>query len=353
MIIKHICIILPSIGVGGAERVVSILANHLVSLDYNVSIICLVDDIAYKIDKKVCIVLPEFGLTRDIFTLFRVIKYYRNVVRDIRPDVILSFLEFYNEIVMLALLGIKKKVFLFDRNNPFLKQQNVLQSILRRILYPKASGVVVQTECAADYNKKLKLNSRIFVLPNPLSEINTMWDCDADRKSIICVGRLEKQKNQKYLIDVFSQIDNEGWFLRFVGDGSCRSELEMYVDATNLKNKVEFLGVRSDIQYLLSESTVFAFPSLWEGFPNALLEAMAVGIPCISNNCPTGPSDIIQDGVNGFLVEVGDINEFKKKLLMMMSDEGMRVVFSKNAKKMMSKYDVREITQDLLDIIRK
>lgn len=348
---KHICIFIPSIGTGGAERVVSILANHLVSINYNVTIICLINNVSYQIDRRVNVVLPDFKLSRTIISLLRVIKYYRKVIREIKPDVIFSFLEFYNEITMLALLGIKKKIFLFDRNNPLLKEQNKAQSILRKVLYPKADGLVVQTRRAAEYVDKLRLNSNILILPNPLSNIKEIWNPDIESKRIICVGRIETQKNHKYLIDIFSQINNDGWILQFVGDGSCRPELEEYVNALHMKKYVQFLGIRNDVQSLLSESTIFAFPSLWEGFPNALLEAMAVGVPCISNNCQTGPSEIIQDGVNGFLINVGDMEEFKRKLRILMDSKELRVSLSANSKNEINKYNVESITRLLLDFI--
>lgn len=350
---KHIFFIIPSIGIGGAERVVSVLANHLVLKDYKVTIILLVRDISYRLDERVQVVFPDFKLHRNISSLLKVIRYYRKAVKEIKPDVIFSFLEFYNEITMLALIGIKKKIFLFDRNNPFLKEQNATQAILRKVLYPKADGLVVQTRRAAEYVDKLRLNSNILILPNPLSNIKELWNPDFESKRIICVGRIETQKNHKYLIDIFSQINNDGWILQFVGDGSCRPELEEYVNVLNMKNHVQFLGIRNDVQSLLSESTIFAFPSLWEGFPNALLEAMAVGVPCISNNCPTGPSEIIQDGVNGFLIDVGDIEEFKKKLLIMMIDKELRAIFSANARIAMLKYAVGNITNELLHIVEK
>lgn len=351
--IKHICIFIPSIGAGGAERVVSILANNLVSINYNVTIICLVNKVSYTIDSGVNIVFPDFKLHRNISSLLKVIRYYRKVVKEIKPDVIFSFLEFYNEITMLALIGIKKKIFLFDRNSPFLKEQNIAQSILRKVLYPNADGVVVQTRRAAEYIDKLSINSNILILPNPLSNIKEVWNPDFESKRIICVGRIETQKNHKYLIDIFSQIKNDGWILQFVGDGSCRPELEEYVNALNMKNHVQFLGIRNDVHSLLSESTIFAFPSLWEGFPNALLEAMAVGVPSISNNCPTGPSEIIQDGVNGFLIDIGDMEEFKRKLMRLMSDKELRVSLSANSKNGISNYSVENTTRLLLDFVEK
>ncbi|PKP46267.1 MAG: hypothetical protein CVT94_15325 [Bacteroidetes bacterium HGW-Bacteroidetes-11] len=348
---RHICFIIPSIGVGGAERVVSILANYMASIDYKVSIICLVKNIAYPIDQRVQFIFPHFSIKRDLSTLIKVIPYYRKAIREIKPDVILSFLEFYNEITMLSLLGIRKKIFLFDRNNPFLKEQTVVQTILRRFLYPKANGIVVQTKHAGEFISKRKFNSNVLILPNPLSEINKFWYPSSERKTIVCVGRIEKQKNQKYLIDIFFQLYNDGWVLQFVGDGSYRVELEEYVNLLRMNNQVIFSGISSDVQTLLSESTIFAFPSLWEGFPNALLEAMAVGVPCISNNCPTGPAELIKDGENGFLVEIGDIDGFKNKLFELMNNADLRHEFSKNCRNIRNQFSVEDVTKKLLKYI--
>lgn len=348
---RHICFIIPSIGVGGAERVVSILANYMLSIDYKVSIICLVKNIAYPIDQRVHFIFPHFPIKRDLTTLFKVIPYYRKAIREIKPDVILSFLEFYNEITMLSLLGIKKRIFLFDRSNPFLKEQNLAHTILRKILYPIANGVVVQTDIASGYIYKNKLNKNVLTLPNPISEITKDWKPDTSQKTIIYVGRIEKSKNHKYLIDVFSQLNNDGWVLQFVGDGSYRIELEEYVSLLKMNNQVIFSGISNDVQTLLSESTIFAFPSLYEGFPNALLEAMAVGVPCISNNCPTGPAEIIQDGINGFLVDIGDVNDFKKKLFELMSNFELRVLFSNQCKILRKQYSVKDITLKLTEFI--
>lgn len=349
---KHICFFIPSLCAGGAERVVSILANHFASTNYRVSIVCLKNEVVYPIEKGIDIIFPNFEIPRKLVTLLKVAFYYRKTVEKIKPDVILSFLEFYNEITMFSLIGIKKRIYLFDRNNPYLKEQNILQTILRNYLYPKANGVIVQTRIAYDYVKQKKLNTKILILPNPISDIKVDWISGAN-KIITCVGRLEAQKNQKYLIKLFSELPNNEWILQFVGDGSLRKELEEYVKFLNLEQKVNFLGIRKDIQYILSESTIFVFPSLWEGFPNALLEAMAVGVPCISNNCNTGPSEIIQDGVDGFLVEVNNEEDFKNKLLLLMTNIELRNGFSNNAKKIRNFYTIDGISEKLLRFVFK
>lgn len=349
---KHICFIIPSLSAGGAERVVSILANHFASTNYRISIVCLKNEVVYKIEKGIDIIFPGFKIPRNLSTLLKVAFYYRKTIQRIKPDVILSFLEYYNEIAMLSLIGIKKKIYLFDRNNPYLKEQNFLQTILRKYLYPKANGVVVQTQIACDYIKQKKLSTEILVLPNPISDIKVDW-ISGTNKIITCVGRLEEQKNQKYLIKLFSELPNNEWKLQFVGDGSLRNELEKYVKFMKMEDKVNFLGIQKDVKDILSKSTIFAFPSLWEGFPNALLEAMAIGVPCISNNCLTGPAEIIQDGFNGFLIEIDNEEDFKNKLLLLMTNIELRKEFSKNSKNIRSLYTVNGISAKLLWFIFK
>lgn len=344
---KHICFVIPSLGFGGAERVVSVLANNFIARKYTISIVCLKNEVVYPIDKGVALIFPDFEITRRTATLIKVIYYYRKTIKRIKPDVILSFLEFYNEITMLSLLGIRKRIFLLDRSSPYLKEQNIAQTILRKVLYPRSNGIIVQTKRAAEIINIKKLNKNILILPNPLSEIKRDWNPMPDSKTIICVGRLEKQKNQKYLINIFNQLPNDGWVLQFIGDGSYKEELSEYVRALNLSDQVQFLGFRNDVQSLMSKSTIFAFPSLFEGFPNALLEAMAVGMPCISNNCPTGPAEIIQDGINGFLIDIGDSQEFIDKLSKLMTNPQLRSQISQEAKKIKSIYSIDFIIKKL------
>lgn len=349
---KHICFIIPTISAGGAERVVSILANHLASKKYTVSIVCLVNDVVYPIDKRVHLIFPDFKILRKLSTLLNVIRYYRKIIRSIQPDIIISFLEFYNEILMLSLLGINKYVYLCDRNNPLLKIGSFAQLFLRKKLYPRANGIIVQTRRAEEFIKENSLSKNILVLPNPISDIYVEWN-PGRNKIITCIGRLEPQKNHKYLLDVFSGVENGEWVLQFVGDGSLRGELVEYVKKLKLESKVRFLGLRSDIQEILAGSTIFAFPSLWEGFPNSLLEAMAVGVPCISNNCETGPSELIVDGDNGFLIDVGDVESFRGKLTQLMLDENLRKRFSDNGKKVRELYNVEGISRKLLGFIKR
>lgn len=348
--INHICFVIPSLGIGGAERVVSIFANYLSAKNYKISVICLKRDIFYKVNKKIDLYFPSFELNRRIITLFKVVCYNRKTIKETKPDVIMSFLEFYNEITMLSLLGVKKNIYLFDRSNPYLGEQNSFQRILRMFLYPLANGVIVQTERASKFIKQRKLNNNVLVLPNPISKITNEWN-PGSNKIITCVGRMEISKNHKFLIKIFSELPNDEWTLQLVGDGSLRKELEELVRTLHLEEKVKFLGIRKDVQELLSKSTIFALPSLWEGYPNSLLEAMSLGVPCISNNCNTGPSDLIVDGENGYLADIDDPTNFKNKLTLLMTNCELREKFSVQSKSLRIANSEKLIVNNLMNYL--
>jgi glycosyltransferase involved in cell wall biosynthesis len=349
---KHICFIIPDISIGGAERVVSILANYLDSKNFKISFVLLYSRVDFSLNPNIQVITPTFEVKRNIIDIFKVIKYYRKSIRAINPNVIFSFLEFYNEIVMLSLLGIKKKIFLFDRNTPFLKSQFFLQKILKKKLYPKANGVIVQTQIAANNILKNKLNSNVLVLPNPISKFNHQWKPN-NNKIIISVGSIEKQKNHRFLIDVFDSINDKEWKLIIIGSGSLLPELKEYVKNLEIGCNIFFLGSRDDVKEKLLDSTIFAFPSLWEGFPNALLEALVLGVPCISNNCNTGPSELIKDNENGFLVEENNFSEFKNKLMLLMNNDNLRTQFSRKNIYLYNNYSVEEISSIMLEFIFK
>lgn len=349
---KHICIIIPDISIGGAERVVSILANYLKSKNFKISLILLYNRVDFSLNPNIQIITPTFEVKRNIIDIFKVIKYYRKSIRILKPDVIFSFLEFYNEIVMLSLIGLRKKIFLFDRNTPFLKSQNFLQKILRKKLYPKANGVIVQTKLSAKNIINKKLNSNVLVLPNPISKIEHEWKPNKNN-IIVSVGSIEKQKNHKFLIDIFESINDKAWKLIFLGNGSLLTELKEYIKNLENGSNILFMGSRNDIKEKLLESSIFAFPSLWEGFPNALLEALALGVPCISNNCNTGPSELIENNKNGFLVEVNNFSEFKNKLMLLMNNDSLRTQFSKKNLHLSKKYSVEEISKILIEFVFK
>ena len=157
------------------------------------------------------------------------------------------------------------------------------------------------------------------------------------------------QKGQKYLLEVCSKINDPEWKFVILGEGPLRESLEKQVIKLGLEERVLLPGAVKNIDFWLAKASVFVFPSVSENFPIALLEAMSAGIPCVSFDCDTGPSEMINDKENGFLVPVGNIDIFKSRIQELMDDETLRNKLSINAKKIASLYSIEEISKQTLE----
>ena len=166
---------------------------------------------------------------------------------------------------------------------------------------------------------------------------------------IINVGRLAPDK--KYLLKAFSKLNRNDWKLVILGDGSLRKDLEQLADSLNIKNQIYMTGAVSTVDEWLARASIFAFPSISERFPNALLEAMAAELPCISFDCDAGPRDIITNGKNGFLVKLYDIESFSDKLEQLTDNIDQRKKIGSLAKLYANRFNINNISVKFLDFI--
>ena len=157
------------------------------------------------------------------------------------------------------------------------------------------------------------------------------------------VGRVDANKNQEQIIRSFSKVKQEGWKLIICGDGSFLSKLKDLVIALNINNAVEFKGIVKNIEKQYERASIFAFSSLSEGFPNVLLEAMNYECACISTDCPTGPSILIKNNVNGFLIPLADEISYTNHLQKLIDDEKIRNIFVSNAKSGLENYSLNKV----------
>ena len=348
---RKICLILPSMGAGGMERVMSQLASYFVQFsNYQVYLIILTKQQKfYSIPDNVTIIEPEFnyrGNARLIFT-FRIMYFLRRKVKSLKPDYVLSFGGKYNSFVILSLFKVRTRIFISDRSQPGISYGLFLDYI-NPLVYKFSHGIVAQTIQAKCALYKVTRHRNIKVIGNPISvEVNKS---SVERENIILnVGRFISSKHQELLVDFFDEIDNKDWKLYFIGDGPKFDAVKERAQGARSSDRIFFIGKISNVAEYYQKAKIFAFTSVSEGFPNVLGEAMGAGLACISFDCLAGPADLIDNNTNGFLVPINAHTEYISKLQLLMEDESLIKKFSYNGKKKIEHYDLDKIGQSFLD----
>jgi GalNAc-alpha-(1->4)-GalNAc-alpha-(1->3)-diNAcBac-PP-undecaprenol alpha-1,4-N-acetyl-D-galactosaminyltransferase len=345
-----ICFIIPTLQQGGMERVMSELANFADSNGYDATIICLTSDIIqYTLNPSVKIILPPYKYSGGLIPKLKVLNYLYKTLKAIKPDRVLSFSEIFNPLSILACRLNKLDVYISDRSNP-LKKHKASDEFFRRNLYPLAKGIIAQTNIAKDAFLKKKYNNNIAVIQNPLKALASA-DYNAALKCMVTVGSLSVRKNPTELVRIFNKTGNKEWKLYFVGEGPLRGELEALINELGLQEQVFLTGSSNNVDEWLAKCSIFAFTSSSEGFPNALSEAMAFPLACISYDCPTGPKELIEDNVNGFLIPLGDTEMYSKKLSILMNDQALRTKFTDKSVLNRGKYSSEVICRQFIDFI--
>ena len=330
---------------GGAERVISNLTDYLVKKDYKNDVYILTitnSEVDYKLNEKVDLISLEQKVTlihdnnsKNINKFMKLKNFYSRVkkmrkkIQDIKPDVIVSFLPYTSFVVLLA-NNKKIPVIVSVRNDPVVEYSSKMYNFFMKKLYPKASGFVFQKDDAKAYFKDI-VNADTAVIPNPINPDFIVSESfkGERKKEIVSVGRLFEQKNHKLLINAFSEIANEypEYKLVIYGDGSERKKLEELIKNTNMSDRIFLPGIIDNIREKIYDASMFVLSSNYEGMPNALMEAMALGLPVISTDCPCGgPRFLIENNVNGILIDVENKEQLKEAIIKIIKNQQ----FSKN-----------------------
>jgi len=353
---RHIGIVNSPICFGGAEKVLTTLANELIERGYKVSLLTFdrqeAED-AFEIDARVARVhLLDRTSQNKFLTVWRfvvIMARLRSYVKKSKMHSIIGFQE-KNSIYMLLSLcclfrPVKKIVAV--RNHPAHKKLPLLLRCLRRLLFPTASGIVVQTLEVKKFYEHYSSFPPIVVIPNILTIIDTEKAprITLKKPAIVTVGRCVKQKGFDKLISSFYELSKQfpQWSLYIVGDGDCRQQLEQKVMEYDISSSVHFTGFLNKPYDIVQQADIFTLTSEHEGYPNVLCEAMALGVPAVSFDCPSGPSDIINNKESGLLVENGCIESLVRALRIMMSDNELRRECSVNGRKIRGRLSAEEI----------
>jgi len=334
----HLALVISSLNSGGAERVLSELASHWVTAGHDVSLItlaCLNEKPFYPLDSAVNLIQLNQSqeapyLAVRLKNILKRINALRRTFKNLKPDLILSFIDVMNLTTLLAAIGLKIPVIVSERTHPAYHMLPLLYQKARQILYPRAYRVVLQTDSAARYFKKLK---NVIVIPNGVVKPeDTKISASAIVERIVSVGRLCPFKGFDTLIYAFTRLHQVNPHLQLViyGAGAEHKNLMNLITSLHLEANVFLPGITRNIHQALCKADLFVFPSQYEGFPNALCEAMAIGLPVIASDCE-GNRNIVSDHIDGRLFPVGNVEALADIMKELTKDFDQRVRLAKQA----------------------
>lgn len=319
----RITFVAANLNSGGAERVMSLLANQFIKSGYEVEFIFLKKDIRfYPLLKQVKVKAAENEC--NSCSLIKKLLWIRKYIGKEKPDAVFAFRIAIYCVTLLSLLGKKVPIISSERNDP--RFYGLYLKLLQMVLLPLTDRFVVQTQHIKDYFPKL-IKKKTDIIFNPVTEKVFSLPIVPKEKRIISVGRLHSQKNQKMIIEAFARVSEEfpEWKLVIYGEGPERDSLESLVSSFRFQvsSRISLPGRSENIIEELNKSEIFAFSSDYEGMSNAVVEAFCVGLPIITTKV-SGTEDIITDGKNGYLLERNDIDGMEKAMRKLMSDEILR-----------------------------
>ena len=342
-----------TLGNGGAERVISILSGQMVKQGMDVEIVTYYDrPVFYQVDSRVKITAVEACTKSNnkLKNLLWLRRYFKE-----NAKIVISFLAPFNMMAIAANLGTKIPIIAADRNDPTKVPTNQVLRRTRDFLYRFADGVAVQTKKNQEYFCK-KVQKKSTVIYNPVDLGNyagAALNCGKE-KIFVTAGRLMPQKNQEMMIKAFADVVKKysEYQLIIYGEGPSRESLEKLVKDLEMEKNILLPGNTKELHEKIKCAEGFLLSSDYEGMPNALIEAMCMGLPCISTKV-SGATDLIVDHENGILTEVNDQRVFAEAILEFIEDSQRKEMFAKEAVKLNEQLEVSGIMNQWISFINK
>jgi GalNAc-alpha-(1->4)-GalNAc-alpha-(1->3)-diNAcBac-PP-undecaprenol alpha-1,4-N-acetyl-D-galactosaminyltransferase len=359
----RIAFVLPSFATGGAERVASLLCNAWAQHGHTVmvatfespgedSIYTLRDDVLlHQIDA----VNQSRTLTSRLIMNCRRVVRLRSALREFKPTAVIAFMTEANVVTLWASSGLGIPVVVSERNQPDRPGLGISHRLARRMTYPMAAALVVQTGAIADWARQ-RFRIPVHIIPNPVHlTAPVARPAEGSEKRLVAAGRLAPQKGFDVLIASFARLaaDHPEWRLYIYGEGAERDALTAQISSLSLTDRIFLPGIVKDLSPVYAGASLFVLPSRYEGFPNALLEALASGCPVIATDCPGASSDILQGGRYGLLVPPDNIEALTSALGRMMADEPLRATYSNRAREAVMPFEEGLIARQWLDLFEK
>lgn len=336
---------------GGAQRVIAVISSGLANMGHDVSLVLYArNENEYKVSENIKIysIANSYSDYCKISKFKRILKL-RELVKNVNPDVAVGFLEGgYG--LYLASIGLGFPKIASARIDPrLIIRNNSFRGHIDNFWFNHADAVVLQSE--SQLNGITNINwKRKTVIENPINDSVFLYpehDYDRECANIVMAGRLTEQKNYMMVLQAMKEVHRK-WpkvKLNIFGKGDKKKELDEFIVNNGMKEYIFLRGWTNDTLQEFQNGDIFILSSNFEGMPNSLMEAMALGLPCIATDCPTGPSDLIDNGINGFLIPVGDVSALQNKISYLLGENAnVRKIIGCSAKqKIFNSYNVEKI----------
>lgn len=345
-----ISFVTANLGSGGAERVISLLANEFDKHGHVVEIIFLKKRMVfYHINKNVQIVVADEESPHS--AMWKKMLWLRRYVSRTRPDVVIPFRVSVYTTTLFSLLGVHVPVISSERIDPHIPDP--FWNTLRVLLLPFTTHLVVQTSYIKSFYPRF-IQKKTTIILNPVRNLDLTTEIVCKENRIISVARLDPQKNQEMMIRAFAQIADKypDWKLVIFGEGPLRDSLQLIVDSLQLSERVLLPGRTEKVIEELRKSKVFCFSSNYEGLSNSIIEAICVGLPVVTTKV-SGTEDIIVDGENGYVIPINDDNAMVHALSMLLGDEHLIEYMGENNRKKAFMFSIEDIYIQWENLINK
>ena len=335
---------------GGSERVMSLLANTFAQKGYEVEIVCINKHLVfYPIDEKVKVWFAEDEVKSP--SILKKVFWLRNHIKNDRPDVVIAFMLEVYCVTLASLIGVSVPVISSERIDPHFFGR--AKGLLRWLLLRRTTHLVVQTVRIKDFYSA-KLQSRTTIIPNPVTDKVFSLTPTLKQKRIIAVGRLAYQKNYPMMFRAFAKVHHDfpDWQLVVYGNGPQKEEIRGMIERLGMEGHIILAGKSDHVVEEMNKSSLFVMSSDYEGMSNALLEAVCVGLPVISTDV-SGARDLITEGVNGYIVPVGNERALTLALSSMLSSPEKMDEMGRQSKALAPRFREEQIVGQWEELIKK
>jgi len=350
----RLTLIISSLRAGGAERVMTAIANYWAANNWEITILTLDDGTCppfFKLHPHIShqplkIAGDAKSVLGGLRNNLRRINVLRRAVAETKPECVVSFTDQTNVLTLIATKSLNIPTVVEEHIDVASNPLPAIWRLMRRVVYRRAAKIVVLTD-RARIGLAPALQSRAVVISNPVQapEVREFPRSSRTSRTIVSIGRLVHQKGFDILLRAFAinSPHHPEWNLTIIGEGPLRAELESLINSLGLEGRVKLLGQVINVDDYLGHADLFVLASRFEGFPMALCEALAIGLPVVAMDCPTGPREIIRDGIDGVLVPNEDVDALAAAMDRLMKDLGERQRLACRGPEIIERFGVQRV----------